>query len=283
MAISCSKEPTADAYGQFEVDETTISAETSGKLLFFNVNEGNHLEIGEKVALIDTLQLRLQKDELAASLQSVKTKYQVLNAQADVYREQLKTANKDFERIKALIKDKAATDMQLDEINGKINTLAKQIDAVDAQKNSVQAEVQTINAKIAQLDDTIRRGVVFNPVNGIVLNKYVEPFELVMPGQPLYSIANLDTLILRAFVSGAQLPRVVLGNPVEVLVDKDSESDTTFTGMVNWIASEAEFTPKMIQTKEERVTQVYAIKISVPNANGYIKIGMPGEVNFPKN
>jgi HlyD family secretion protein len=140
--------------------------------------------------------------------------------------------------------------------------------------------MKSIEARLNQIEQQLDDAHVVNPVNGTVLTTYVEPHELVGQGQPLYQIANLDTLELRAYVSGAQLPSIALGQSVEVLVDENAEENQRLSGKISWIASQAEFTPKMIQTKEERVTQVYALKIKVPNPDGILKIGMPGEVNF---
>ncbi|MGK7371473.1 MAG: HlyD family secretion protein, partial [Candidatus Halalkalibacterium sp. M3_1C_030] len=158
--------------------------------------------------------------------------------------------------------------------------LRKQIDALRVQKKSVRAEINATRSRLNQLEEQLDDARIINPVNGTVLTTYVEPFELVGQGQPLYRIANLDTLELRIYVSGAQLPSIKLGQEVEVVIDKNATENQKMNGRISWIASESEFTPKMIQTKEERVTQVYAVKVKVPNSQGIIKIGMPGEVNF---
>jgi HlyD family secretion protein len=144
----------------------------------------------------------------------------------------------------------------------------------------VQAEIKATKARQNQLDRQLQDTRIVNPVSGTVLTTFAEPHELVKEGQPLYQIANLDTLELRVYISGAQLPSIKLGQEAEVLVDKNAEENQQFNGQISWIASEAEFTPRMIQTKEERVTQVYAVKVRVPNPDGILKIGMPGEVNF---
>lgn len=280
VAISCSSEDKSDAYGQFEVDATIISSEATGKLLSFEVDEGKRLAANEVVGLIDTVQLHLKKQELEATIQSVKTKIGTLNAQSNVYESQLATAIKELARIKSLKIENAATQQQLDAASGQVATLQSQIKAVEVQKKSVNAEVEIANIKIAQIQDQLSRAVITNPIKGIVLNKFVEPFELVGQGRQLYEIANLEELILRVYVDGAQLPNLKLGQEVEVLIDKDAKTNQRLIGNVTWISSEAEFTPKMIQTKEERVTQVYAVKVNVANPDGIIKIGMPGEVNF---
>lgn len=280
VGISCSDDSKSDAYGQFEADKTTISAEVPGKLLWFNVEEGTKPGVGNYVGLIDTAQHHLRKTELQSAIQSVRTSIAKLDAQAEVYRSQLSTANKELTRLSALKEKNAATDQQLDAITGQVNTLEKQIASVQVQKQSVYAEVETLRSRITQVDDQLSRARIINPVEGVVLNVFAEPNELVMQGRPLYEIANLDEMTLKVYVSGAQLPSIVLDQSVEVFIDKDESTNESFTGKVSRISSEAEFTPRMIQTKEERVTQVYAIEVRVANPEGKIKIGMPGEVNF---
>lgn len=278
--ISCADENLSDAYGQFEAEETVISSEISGRILSFDLQEGDHPEAGVKAALVDTTQLALQKKELHATAASVRTNIYRLNAQIEVYQSQLETAEKELARVASLREDNAATQQQVDTSTGQVNTLNKQIAAVEVEKQSVNAELQTLQVRIEQVEDQIRRAEIINPVHGTVLNTYADVYELMPPGKPLYRIANLEEMILRVYVSGAQLPRVHLGEEVEVWIDRNEEENERLAGTVSWIASKAEFTPRMIQTKEERVTQVYAVKIRVLNPDGSIKIGMPGEVNF---
>lgn len=280
IAMGCSPSQKSDAYGQFEAEEVTVSAESSGILKSFTANEGMILEQGEKAGQVDSTQLALRKDELLASAASIRTNITKLDAQADVYREQLNTARKDLQRFTNLKQNNAATQQQIDQAQGKVNVLKKQINSVEVQKQSIFAELQTMKTRIALVQDQIKKTRIINPVSGTVLSSFAEPGELVSTGKPLYEIANLQEMILRVYVSGAQLPNVVLGKQAVVLIDKNVEENESLTGMVRWIASEAEFTPRMIQTKAERVTQVYAVEISVPNPDGKLKIGMPGEVNF---
>ncbi len=277
---SCSSNSKSDAYGQFEATETTISSKSSGEILQFTAQEGASLKSGEVVAHIDTTLLKLKEEELKASLEATESKIAQINAEAEVLKEQLQTALTNLKRITNLVEDGAGTQQQLDDAQGKVRTLQKQVDALQVQKKSVRAEINATLARMKQLEQQLRDARVINPVQGTVLTTFVEPFELVRQGQPLYRIANLDTLELRIYVSGAQLPSIKLGQQVEVLIDKNAEENSRLSGRISWIASEAEFTPKMIQTKEERVTQVYAVKVKVPNNDGTVKIGMPGEVNF---
>lgn len=276
----CASDELSDAYGQFEADEIMISAESTGKLLSFDVKEGELLSENVAVAVVDTSMLMLKKNEIEASISAVKSRLSNLTAQEEVVKSQLNTAEKNVNRLKALKADNAATEQQLDEAEGALETLKRQINAIKTQRQSVYAEIETMNVRMAQVQDQIEKSVVVNPVKGRVLSTFVESFEFTNTGKPLYEIANLDELILRVYVSGAQLDEVILGNEVTVIFDKDEKENHTTSGKVTWISSKAEFTPKMIQTKEERVTQVYAVKIAVKNTEGLLKIGMPGEVNF---
>jgi HlyD family secretion protein len=280
LFVSCSSDELSDAYGQFEVDEVLISAETTGKLLSFDVKEGELINENIPVAVIDTSTLALKKKEIEAGIKAVKSKLANLSAQEEVINSQLNTAQKNLNRLKALKAENAATDQQLDEVEGTVEMLINQKKTISTQKTSVIAETETMNVRIAQVQDQIKKSVVVNPVNGRVLTTFVEPFEFTNVGKPLYEIANLDELILRIYVSGAQLDEVVLGKEVTVIFDKDEKENHSTSGKITWISSKAEFTPKMIQTKEERVTQVYAVKVAVKNPEGLLKIGMPGEVNF---
>lgn len=280
LLIGCSSDQKSDAYGQFEADEITISSESSGVLKSFVVKEGMKLENGQKIGQVDSTQLSLRKKELQASVRAVRTNISKLDAQAAVYEEQLQTAKKELNRFTNLKQNNAATQQQIDQAQGQVNVLQKQIASVSVQKQSVYAELETLKTRIAQVQDQIGKTEIINPVSGTVLVSYAQPGELVATGKPLYEIANLEEMTLRIYVSGAQLPEVILGNEVDVLIDKNMEENERLSGVVRWIASEAEFTPRMIQTKEERVTQVYAVEISVQNPDGKLKIGMPGEVNF---
>lgn len=280
LITGCAESEKSDAYGQFEAVETTISAKASGELLSFGAREGAELQKDQQVGLIDTTQLSLKKEELQSRMEATQSKIASIDAEVEVQKEQLETALSNLKRIRALAEDDAATKQQLDDAEGKVRTLRKQIEALQTQKQSVQAEINATRAQQNQLNQQIKDARITNPVSGTVLKTYVEPHELVNQGQPLYQIASLDTLELRMYVSGAQLPSIQLGQNVEVLTDKNAEENQQFSGQISWIASKAEFTPRMIQTKEERVTQVYAVKVKVPNRDGILKIGMPGEVNF---
>lgn len=280
MLSGCSNDEKSDAYGQFEATETTISAKASGELLSFQVSEGAGLQAGQRVAVVDTVQLVLKKEELQSQLEAIESKIQNIDAEIGVQQEQLETAQKNLKRTNALAEENAATAQQLDDAEGRVRTVRKQIDALETQKQSVRSEINATRSRLNQVKQQISDATIINPIDGTVLNVFAEPHELIKEGQPLYQIASLDTLELRVYISGAQLPAVKLDQLVNVMVDKNVEENQQFEGRISWIASEAEFTPRMIQTKEERVTQVYAVKMKVPNPDGVLKIGMPGEVNF---
>lgn len=269
----------SDAYGQFEATEINVSAQANGQLTEYTIEEGVQIEKGAKVGVVDTTQQSLQKIEVRNKMAAVRTQLDQIEAQIEVQKTELDVAQKDYNRVKNLVADSAATQKQLDDLEGRIRVLKKQIKATQSKRQSVIAEIKSLSSKLLQIDNQIENAVVFNPVYGTVLSSYVEPTEVVRFGQKLYTIADLSTMYLRVFVSGAQLPNIELGQEVEVLYDKNATENQSVTGTVSWIASEAEFTPKMIQTKEERVSQVYAVKIRVKN-NGDLKIGMPGEANF---
>lgn len=280
MLWGCSSEnDLSDAYGNFEANETIISSEANGKIMEFSIDEGQRLDKGYIVGYIDTTQLHLKKMQVLAQKKTLKTKFSNIFAQVDVLKEQKAVAMKNYVRIKKMFEEKAATAQQLDDIEGKIEVIDKQIAQVQTQNSTVMNEMETIEIQIAQIQDMIDKSIIINPVEGTVLSTYVEPFEITGQGKPLYKIADLDNLILRAYFSGSQLPDLIIGNKVKVLIDKDNKTNQSYEGEIIWVASEAEFTPKMIQTKEERVTQVYAVKIKVKN-DGKIKIGMPGEVDL---
>ncbi len=281
---SCTNdEKRADAYGNFESTSTIVSAEANGKLLFFPVEEGQNLKAGALIAIVDTTALVLQKQQLLSRIKTIRAKTQDPGPQIDIFKEQKATLLYEQDRVKKLLADNAATPKQLDDIKAQVAIVDKQIDAAQRQaklaNTGILSEIDPVLAQIEVLEEQIRKCYVYNPVDGTVLTKLAEPSEIVAFGKPLYRIANLETLTLRAFVSGNQLSSVKLGQEVEVLTDGPAETMNSQKGTVSWVADNAEFTPKSIQTKEERVNLVYAIKVKVKN-DGSLKIGMPGEVNF---
>ena len=277
LLSSCnSNNELADGYGNFEAVETTISAEGNGKLIKFDVTEGQQLKKNTVVGYIDTIQLSLKKEQLQASKKVIASKSKGVLSQINVLRSQLKTAEVSKRRIQNLIASNAGTQKQLDDINGKIDMLNQQIISVETQNAPIINELKSIDVQVKQLEDQISKSVIVNPVNGTVLIKYAEPHEITGFGRPLYKIADLSKLQLRVFISETQLPAIKIGQEVNVKIDNGKEMNS-YPGIVSWIASEAEFTPKIIQTKEERINLVYAVKIDVEN-NGSLKIGMPAEM-----
>ena len=269
----------SDAYGNFEVDDVIVSSEVSGKLLQFNLSEGDQLNAGVQVGLVDTTQLYLKKEQLEAQKSSIQSKMASIQTQIAVIKQQRANVEVDKNRVTKMLADSAATQKQMDDINGQIDVFDKQITNVRTQEVSLGKEIDVVNTQVAQIEDQLGKCHITAPISGTVLEKYKEMGELVTPGQSLFKIADLSYLNLKIYISGAQLAHVKIGQKVTVLIDNSKTTDTKLTGTITWISSEAEFTPKIIQTKEERVKLVYAVKVKVPN-DGSLKIGMPGEVRF---
>lgn len=310
IALSCNDNNNQfDATGTFEAEEVIISAEAAGKLTKFNLEEGTQLKAGQQVGTIDCGNVDLQRQQAQASLEAINQKtnsaspqililQQQIAAQQsniNVQREQLAVQLREQKRIENLVKADAVPSKQLDDINGQISVLRQQITAAQSQitvlQNQIKAQREQVaiqnrgilsesdpqRLRVAQIADQLAKCTITNPLTGTVLTKYAEANEITAPGKALYKIAPLDTLTLRAYITGNQLPTVKLNQPVQVLVDNGDGGYKTTTGIIQWISSKAEFTPKTIQTKEERQNLVYAVKIKVPN-DGYLKIGMYGEV-----
>ncbi len=274
---SCKKENNrADGYGNFEAIEVIISSESNGKLLSFKVNEGQKLQKNDFLGFIDTIPLQLKKEQLLTSKLVIASKSKGVLSQINVLKAQLKTAYINKNRVKNLLKDNAGTQKQLDDVLGKINVIKRQINSVETQNLPVVSELKSIDIQIKQIENQIQKCKIINPINGTVLVQYAEENEITAFGKPLYKIANLSTMQLRVYVSETQLSELKIGQEVNVKIDGKEEMKS-YKGRVVWIAAEAEFTPKIIQTKEERVALVYAVKIDVKN-DGSLKIGMPAEM-----
>jgi HlyD family secretion protein len=269
----------ADAYGNFEAETVIVSAETPGKILELNVDKGDKIEAGYSAALIDTVQLHLQLLQLDAQQTAVLTKRQSIQSQIAVFEEQKTNLKINEERIQKMLKDGAATQKQLDDIQGQISVIDKQIANTKTQFTLISKEQEVLEAQKASVADQLNRCYIKSPVSGTILETYAEQGELTTSGKALFKIADISELELKVYVSGAQLPHVKLGQQIDVIVDQNATENQHFTGTITWISSEAEFTPKIIQTKEERVKLVYAVKVTVKN-NGTLKIGMPGEVRW---
>lgn len=277
--LSCNNnENQADAYGNFEAIEVMVSAEASGRILDFTPMEGEALLKDHVIVVVDSTQLHLKKKQLQSGMASLRSKVNTLEAQVRASGVQLDNLTREKKRIDKLYEGGAATSKQQDDIQGQIALLEAQIAALESQKASLHAERNTLDVQIQMVEDQIWKCAVRNPIDGIMLTKYKEEGEMVAPGQALYKIANLDELILRAYISGDQLSELATDEEVTVRFDVPDGMEE-LTGVVRWISPRAEFTPKVIQTKEERVNLVYAIKVAVAN-DGSLKIGMPGEVLF---
>lgn len=275
--ISCSKNrEKADGYGNFEAIEITVSSEANGKIKFLNVEEGATIEPQAQVGLVDTLQLYLSKQQLIASKNTVSSKSATVLSQKNVLMEQLKATQIENNRIRNMYAENAATKRQVDEIEGKIKVIQEQIKGVGTQNAPIIGDLKSIDIQIEKINDQIQKSKIINPIKGTVLTKYAEPDEITAFGKPLYKIANISEMTLRIFVSEMQLPQLKIGQEVSVKIDGLKEMKS-YKGTISWIAAQAEFTPKIIQTKEERVNLVYAIKVKVKN-DGSLKIGMPAEM-----
>ena len=280
LLLACQTDnDTADAYGNFEAETVIVSAETPGKILELNVDKGDKIEAGFSTALVDTVQLHLQLLQLDAQQTAVVAKRQSIQSQIAVFEEQKTNLEINEERIKNMLKDGAATQKQLDDIQGQISVIDKQIANTKTQFTLISKEQEVLDAQKASVADQLSRCNIKSPVSGTILETYAEQGELTTAGKALFKIADISELELKVYVSGAQLPHVKLGQQLDVLVDQSSTENQHFTGTITWISSEAEFTPKIIQTKEERVKLVYALKVTVKN-DGTLKIGMPGEVRW---
>lgn len=300
-----------DATGTFEADEIIVSAEATGKILQFNVDEGATLVKDSVVGKIDPTAIELQKDQASSSVNALQQKtneaapqvnilqaqVQLQNKQIGVYNEQLKTLEKEQQRFQKLVAADAVPAKQLDDINGQVNILKEQISAAKTQLNVLQSQINAqrqvvaiqnrgimsekkpMEIKIAQIQDQIDKTTIRNPVTGTVLTKYADEGEFTATGKALYKIADLRMMKLRAYITGNQLAQVKRNQQVKVLVDDGKGGYRELKGTISWISDKAEFTPKTIQTKEERANLVYAMKVNVTN-DGYLKIGMYGEVVF---
>lgn len=279
LLVACDDER-ADAYGNFESRDVVVSSQATGVLERFDLTEGDVVDVGRVVALVDTAQLALQAIEQSLVLEAAGTRGEEARARLRALEAQQHTAQIDYDRSRRLFEQNASTSAELNRLSGALATLAEQAAAARARVRLAAQEREIGEARLAQLQDRIDRSSVRNPVAGTVLTTMVEPSEFVQAGRPLYAIAPLDSLILRAYVSGNQLSDLRIGGEVTVSYDAGDGSIAQRAGRLTWIASQAEFTPTPIQTRDERVDLVYAVKVTVPNPAGDLKIGMPGELTL---
>ncbi|WP_071146478.1 HlyD family secretion protein [Bacteroides ihuae] len=272
-----------DATGTFEATEVTVSAEAAGRLLNFNAEEGTVLHAGDQIGLIDTVQLNLKKLQLEASMKSVQSQRPDLNKQVAATKQQIATAEREKKRVENLLKAGAANQKQLDDRNSELAVLRKQLSAqTSSLQNSLQSLTEqgsSVGIQVAQIIDQLEKCHIMSPIQGTVLAKYTEAGELATIGKPLFKIADMEQIYLRAYITSAQLTEVKLGNKVKVFSDYGNDIRKEYQGTITWISSRSEFTPKTIQTKDERANLVYAVKVTVKN-DGNLKIGMYGGLNL---
>jgi HlyD family secretion protein len=280
LLSGCSRNDRSDGYGNFEATEIVVSSEASGKLIRYDVDDGVRLENGQVAAVIDTTQLALDRKQLRAQLKALLEQKPSVVAEANVYRQQRRNIQHDLDRYTRLVSEGAVSAKTLENVQDQARVIDQQISAVDSKIPAIESQMKAMRAQIGRLDDQITKAVVRNPVHGIVLAKYAEPGEVVTYGKPLYRIADTGSMYLRVWISETQLSQVKIGQKVEVLIDEQKPASKHLSGTITWISSKAEFTPKIIQTREDRVNMVYAVKVLVGNPDGVLKIGMPGEMRF---
>ncbi len=284
LLTSCSnKKNEFDASGAFEAEETIISAEATGTIKEFKIEEGQLLPAGQQIGYVDSTPLFLKKRQVQEQIKAVLSRRPDIPAQVGAIEEQLKTFEKEIKRVSSLVKAEAAPQKQLDDINAQIEVLKKQREAQQSAlgitSQSINLETSPLEIQIEQINDQLEKCKIINPLSGTVLTKYVQEKEMSIPGKPLYKIADLTSLFLRAYITGNQLSQFKVDQKVKVLVDDGSKTYKEIEGVITWVSGKAEFTPKTIQTKDERANLVYAIKIKVTN-DGSLKIGMYGGVVF---
>ena len=283
LAACGDKEVEYDASGIFETTEIIVSAQTAGELTALTAEEGRTVEAGEKLGCVDTVQLALKKRQLSASLTATDSKRLDRKRQVAALRQQIDNLQREKARFSELLKADAATEKQVDELGYQIAILQRQLEATEEQINSSNSSLDGqgsgIEAQLAQVEDQIRKSVAASPIKGTILAKYAEPGEYVVPGKPLFKVADISRMKLRAYLTADQLTTLKIGQKVTVYADQGKTDRKAYEGTVVWIADEAEFTPKTIQTREERANLVYAVKIAVSN-DGLIKRGMYGDVKF---
>ena len=285
LFFSCNnKEFEYEASGVFEAEETIVSAEVSGKIENFDLKEGVELMAGHYVGFIDTTQLYLKKLQLQAGIKTINSKKPNMPVQLSALKEQIAKAELERKRIQSLIKDGASTQKQLEDINSQItvlrNTLSAQSNTLSNSVNSISEEENMYAIQIAQVEDLLEKSYIVNPVSGTVLSKYSMENELVTIGKPLYKIANTKSLILKVYVIASQVNRLKVGQEATVYIHSENTDSHTYPATITWISDKAEFTPKTIQTKDERQNLVYAVKLDVNNSDGLLKIGMYADVKF---
>ena len=284
VLASCgNKEKEYDATGVFEATETTVFAEQSGALMTFDINEGDVIVQGKEVGLIDTTQIWLKILQAGATKQVYQSQKPDMEKQIAATRQQLAKALQDQQRYKELVADGAAPSKMLDDATNQVAVLQKQLDAqisaLNTQLSTLNSQLSTVDVQADQLRDQLRKCHITTPMVGTVLEKFVERGEFVATGKPLFKLADTENMFIRAYVTSAQLQNIKVGQKAKVFADYGDGQKKEYEGTVSWISSRSEFTPKTIQTDDERADLVYALKVAIKN-DGYVKIGMYGEVKF---
>ena len=284
MLVGCgNNEKEYDATGTFEATEVTVAAEQSGVLMMFDVNEGDELALGKEVGLVDTTQIWLKIQQAGATKEVYQSQKPDMEKQIAATRQQLAKAKQDQQRYKELVADGAAPSKMLDDATNQVAVLQKQLDAqissLNTQLSTLNSQLSTVDVQVSQLQDQLQKCHIAAPIKGTVLEKYVEKGEFVATGKPLFKMANTEQMFIRAYVTSAQLKDIKVGQKAKVFADYGDGQKKEYDGTVSWISSRSEFTPKTIQTDDERADLVYALKVAIKN-DGYVKIGMYGEVRF---
>lgn len=283
LVTSCKEERQFDATGSFEADEYIISAEGMGTIKMLQIEEGKTIQENEIIGYIDTIQLHLKREQIDAQIKAVLSRKPNIAVQIASLEEQLNGVKKEQQRFTRLVQNEAATPKQLDDINTQYQVLKKQLDALysslEINAEGLSNESVPLRIQKEQLDDQINKCIIVNPIKGTILSQYAKVNEIATTGKPLYKIADLSNIILRVYISGDQLSKVKLNQKVKVFTDAGDGNFKETEGIITWISEKSEFTPKTIQTKNERANLVYAIKVKVVNDGNY-KIGMYGEINF---
>ena len=285
--VSCvRKDAVVDASGTFESTEIIVSSETAGKILALDIMEGQEVKAGKPFGLVDTVQLHLTKIQMLASIQASQSRKLDIFSQLAGLKQQIETAKKEQKRFENLLKANAANQKQLDDINAQIQLLEKQLSAqqklLENSNKSINDEGTALKYKVEQIDDQLNKSYISSPIDGTILVKYAEAGELATPGKPLFKVADMKNMLLKAYITTDQLSQLKIGQNVDVVAEFGEKDIKTYKGKVSWISSKSEFTPKTVQTRDERANLVYAVKVAVEN-DGYLKIGMYGGVKFEEH
>ncbi len=286
LLVSCrTKKSDVDASGTFEATEVIVSAQATGLIMGFEVEEGQDLKAGATLGFIDTIQLDLRKKQLQATIQASQTRKPDVEVQLAALEQQIATARSEKRRVENLVKANAANQKQLDDLDAQIEVLSKQFKAtrttLESSTSGINKESAALKIQVDQINDQLRRSYISSPIDGTLLVKYSETGELAIQGKSLFKVADMSQMILRVYVTADQLAKLKLGQTVDVNAELGSTDNKAYKGTVMWISAKSEFTPKTIQTRDERANLVYAVKVAVKN-DGILKIGMYGGIQFNK-